>query len=171
ASSAEITSQNSENQFQMMSQVSQKAEDIVDILDITRQEMEDTVNFTSQSIGSAQEGIKATGQVQEKISITRQLVNDNANRVNDLRMYSEEVVKLIDLINSISQQTNMLSLNASIEAARAGEHGKGFAVVASEVSKLAKETGEVSARIEEVISTLKNDIVSISQSMQQETNQ
>jgi methyl-accepting chemotaxis protein len=171
ASSAEITSQNSENQFQMMNQVSEKTESIVNILNNTKQEMEATVEFTSQSINSTQEGIKATSQVQEKISITRQLVKDNADRVNDLRLYSEEVVKLIDLINSISQQTNMLSLNASIEAARAGEQGKGFAVVASEVSKLAKETGEVSARIEDVISTLKNDIASISESMQQETNQ
>jgi len=171
ASSAEITSQNSENQFQMMNQVAQETESIVSILNSTKQEMEDTVEFTSQSINAAQEGIKATSQVQEKISITRQLVKDNANRVNDLRIYSEEVVKLIDLINSISQQTNMLSLNASIEAARAGEHGKGFAVVASEVSKLAKETGEVSARIEDVISTLKNNIISIYESMQQETNQ
>ncbi len=171
ASSAEITSQNSENQLQMVTKVAEKTEGVVSILNSMKIEMEETVDFTTESIYAAQEGIKGTGQVQEKISTTRQLVKDNANRVNDLKAYSEEVVKLIELISLISQQTNMLSLNASIEAARAGEHGKGFAVVASEVSKLAKETGEVSSKIADVILTLKNDITSISQLMEQESKQ
>jgi len=171
ATSTEITSQKSEDQFHMMTDVNKKAETIVDVLNNIDKEMNATVQFTSESINSAQEGIKATGGIEEKIRITRELVKENEKKVNDLMVYSEEVVKLIDLINSISQQTNMLSLNASIEAARAGEHGKGFAVVASEVSKLAKETGEVSSKIEDVISTLKNDISDISKAMKQETAQ
>lgn len=171
ASSAEITSKNSESQFKMMEQVSKKIDDIVVIFNNIKKEMEDTVEFTSKSIESAREGIKSTREVQEKIKITKQLANKNAKKVDNLMVYSEKVVKLIDLINSVSNQTNMLSLNASIEAARAGEYGKGFSVVAMEVSKLANETSKVSAEIEEVISNLRNDIKVIYKSMYQESTQ
>nr|WP_229768515.1 methyl-accepting chemotaxis protein [Tissierella pigra] len=96
------------------------------------------------------------------------MVEESGKKVVELRNYLDEVVNLVDLINKISNQTKMLSLNASIEAARAGENGKGFSVVANEVGKLANETETVSKKIGEVINRLKDDIVFISKSMENE---
>ena len=66
----------------------------------------------------------------------------------------EKIKEAVNLISSIAEETNLLSLNASIEAARAGESGKGFAVVASQISKLADQSNAASADIEKMIMNL-----------------
>jgi len=67
--------------------------------------------------------------------------------VNNIAANSEKINKITEVIESIANKTNLLSLNAAIEAARAGEHGKGFAVVADEVGKLALNSAESSQEI------------------------
>ncbi|WP_234121916.1 methyl-accepting chemotaxis protein [Clostridium hydrogenum] len=74
--------------------------------------------------------------------------------VNELNSSITKINESLNLIVEISEQTNLLSLNASIEAARAGEAGKGFAVVASEVQKLADASGEAVSKISHIISTI-----------------
>lgn len=65
------------------------------------------------------------------------IVEEAVHKVRSLEQHSQDINKLVQVINGIAEQTNLLSLNAAIEAARAGESGKGFAVVAEEVRKLA----------------------------------
>ncbi|QXE02370.1 methyl-accepting chemotaxis protein [Terribacillus sp. DMT04] len=66
----------------------------------------------------------------------------------------QQIVKITDVIENITEETNLLALNASIEAARAGEHGKGFAVVASEVRKLADQSNAATKEIQQMISSI-----------------
>ncbi|EQA36133.1 signal transduction four helix bundle sensory module [Leptospira inadai serovar Lyme str. 10] len=73
--------------------------------------------------------------------------------MEDIRGISQQIQGIVEIITEISEQTNLLSLNASIEAARAGEAGKGFAVVASEISKLSTRTNESIKGIQDLISS------------------
>ncbi|MBN1501836.1 MAG: hypothetical protein JW982_16885 [Spirochaetes bacterium] len=73
--------------------------------------------------------------------------------MNTITASSEEMTNIVGIINNISNQTNLLSLNAAIEAARAGEAGKGFAVVASEISKLADQTASSIKEIDSLINS------------------
>ncbi len=99
-----------------------------------------------------------TGQTREKLLSAQSQMNmlkESMQKISDMSM---EIEKIIGEINSIAQQTNMLSLNASIEAARAGEMGKGFAVVATQVGELAARSSQAAKETNELITNSINAV-------------
>ncbi|MGB3366199.1 MAG: methyl-accepting chemotaxis protein [Acidaminobacteraceae bacterium] len=164
----DITSNNSEKQFEMLQNSKNEMEDIVKTLDTLKTNMNDTVSYTTDTINATKEGINSTAKILSNMSQIRDLVYKIGKDVNELKNQSDEVINLNKMVNEIAEQTNLLALNASIEAARAGEHGRGFAIVATEVSKLSQETNQVSSKIKDVITTLQLGLVSIDDAVKED---
>lgn len=84
--------------------------------------------------------------------------DDTVKAISSLKSASQEIVKIVQVVTNIADQTNLLSLNAAIEAARAGEHGRGFAVVADEVRKLAEQTKNSLGEVDKIVANLEQQM-------------
>jgi twitching motility protein PilJ len=99
----------------------------------------------------------------------RETIQDTSKRIKRLGESSQEIGKIVELIEEIAEQTNILALNASIEASRAGEGSRGFAVVADEVQKLAERSANATRKIEVLVSTIQSDTNEAVVSMERST--
>ncbi len=115
---------------------------------------------------------KSRQQVRENIDGTQSMtaeIQDSAERIQHLADEVRNIGKVLDVIRAVSEQTNLLALNAAIEAARAGEAGRGFAVVADEVRTLAYRTQESTREIEQMIASVRSTAEQAVDSMRSST--
>ncbi|SFL74998.1 methyl-accepting chemotaxis protein [Paenibacillus sp. 1_12] len=110
-----------------------------------------------QTTHQAEQGNDNIQRVIGQMNSINKSVEQSADELNRLNKRTVEIGEIITIIRDISNQTSLLSLNASIEAARAGEYGKGFAVVANEVKKLAEQSNQSATRIAELIQIIQSD--------------
>lgn len=110
------------------------------------------------TITSGKEGSVSISQLEEQNEHVEKNVDLSYEKIKTLETHSIKISDIVGTINSISEETELLSLNASIEAARAGEHGRGFAIVAESIGKLAAESTSATTNIEKIIEELCSDI-------------
>ena len=117
------------------------------------------INEQAQETGKvAQLGSNRIESCMESMQMIEEATETTTAAINSLKEASKEIIKVVQVVTEIADQTNLLSLNAAIEAARAGEFGHGFAVVAEEVRKLAEQTKTSLQEVNNLAATLESQM-------------
>lgn len=124
-----------------------------------------TANHTKETAKFAEQGSQVVASSRETVSRLTDQIEATAAKISTLKLSSENIGSVMEVIRSIAEQTNLLALNAAIEAARAGEQGRGFAVVADEVRSLAQKTQASTEEIGSIIVQLQRSADEAHQSM------
>jgi methyl-accepting chemotaxis protein len=137
---AEYTEQQLESTTHIQEMINQASNTSLSIND-TSKDMEDIIN----------NGMRIVETLYDNNNVSNENNTQTYEIIQELKQKSDNIVAIIETINSIADQTNLLALNAAIEAARVGEAGKGFAVVADEIRKLAEQSSQSVNHITEII--------------------
>jgi len=117
----------------------------------------ESAQVARQSLDAAQKGAQAVENSITGMNDIRQQIQETSKRIKRLGESSQEIGEIVELISDITEQTNVLALNAAIQAASAGEAGRGFSVVAEEVQRLAERSGEATKQIAAIVKTIQAD--------------
>ena len=122
-----------------------------------------------RSLQAASQGSLAVQNTIEGMNGIREQIQETSKRIKRLGESSQEIGEIVELISDITEQTNILALNAAIQAASAGEAGRGFTVVAEEVQRLAERSSEATKQISAIVKTIQTDTNSAVAAMEKST--
>ena len=116
-----------------------------------------SADVARRTLTVTEQGAQAVRNTISGMDSIREQIQDTSKRIKRLGESSQEIGEIVDLISDITEQTNVLALNAAIQAASAGEAGRGFSVVAEEVQRLAERSGEATKQIGALVKTIQGD--------------
>ena len=116
-----------------------------------------SADVARRTLAATQQGAQAVRNTISGMDGIREQIQETAKRIKRLGESSQEIGEIVDLISDITEQTNVLALNAAIQAASAGEAGRGFSVVAEEVQRLAERSAEATKQIGALVKTIQGD--------------
>ncbi|MDA8127287.1 MAG: methyl-accepting chemotaxis protein [Betaproteobacteria bacterium] len=117
----------------------------------------ESARVAEQSLAAAEKGQKAVSNAIASMNGLREQIQETSKRIKRLGESSQEIGEIVELISDITEQTNVLALNAAIQAASAGEAGRGFSVVAEEVQRLAERSADATKQIAAIVKTIQSD--------------
>lgn len=144
----------SNNQAQSANNATTSTEELSNSIDEVEKHSRHIGNLSSETEGLSNKGIQTVNDLIEKSEKSKKNAIKSSDMVKEMAESIEKINYISDVIAGVTEQTNLLSLNASIEAARAGEAGKGFAVVAEEIRKLAEESKKSTDEIKDIVTEI-----------------
>jgi len=116
-----------------------------------------SADVARRTLAATEQGARAVRNTISGMDDIREQIQETSKRIKRLGESSQEIGEIVDLISDITEQTNVLALNAAIQAASAGEAGRGFSVVAEEVQRLAERSAEATKQIGALVKTIQGD--------------
>jgi twitching motility protein PilJ len=132
-------------------------------------EASQSAKVARQSLAAASKGTQAVQDSIKGMNEIRDQIQETSKRIKRLGESSQEIGEIVELISDITEQTNVLALNAAIQAASAGDAGRGFTVVAEEVQRLAERSGEATKQIAAIVKTIQTDTQGAVSAMEEST--
>ena len=130
---------------------------VAETLTLVSASAEESSQVAMRSLAAADKGRMAVQNSITGMNDIREQIQETSKRIKRLGESSQEIGEIVELISDITEQTNVLALNAAIQAASAGEAGRGFSVVAEEVQRLAERSGEATKQIGAIVKTIQAD--------------
>jgi twitching motility protein PilJ len=147
----------SQNQNREIQQASASVVTMAQSINEVAESAAQSAKVANVQLAAAEKGGDAVQNQIAGMNDIRTQIQDTSKRIKRLGESSLEIGEIVELISDITEQTNVLALNAAIQAASAGEAGRGFTVVAEEVQRLAERSGEATKQIEAIVKTIQAD--------------